>query len=119
MTRLQFNGCFLGLPGAGEQLWHCDNEHLFTSEPNFDILGSKSDGFFENNNTQAILPCHILNIFIPLVDVEAGNGGTEFCLGSHFFNKFSPDDVVWQDNAWKERVGFTDDSVGIKVSVLN
>lgn len=115
MTRLQFNGLLMGVPGAAEQLWHCDNEHLFTSEPDLEVLGERNN-FFEQGDTNSILPCHIMNIFIPLVDVEPGNGGTEFCLGSHFNNKFCTDDVVWQDNAWKERVGFHEDSVGIKVS---
>jgi len=117
MTRLLYNGLLMGVPGAAEQLWHADGEHLFTSETDFSLLRSGNGGssLDDRTNVQTILPAHVLNIFIPLVDVEAGNGGTEFCLGSHFLNKFSPDDVVWQDNAWKERVGHTEDSVGIKV----
>ena len=33
------------------------------------------------------------------MDVESNNGGTEFCLGSHFNTKFFTEDIVWQDNA--------------------
>ena len=65
------------------------------------------------------MPAHCLNIFVPLVDVEVmityfkiysilfksktktgcfqgRNGGTEFCLGSHFHSKFMAEDIVWQ-----------------------
>jgi len=106
----------LALPGAVEQAWHSDCQHLFTSEPDFQITGEKSS-FFENNGnaTTSILPCHYLNVFIPLVDVNADNGGTEFCLGSHFFNKFTPEDIIYQNSAHKERIGYMDDGVHIKV----
>ena len=146
--------CLMSLPGAKEQLWHVDGEHLYTSEPNLACYGSTQqvrqylhncclhrhslytfigqhhhhhksyhhllchqDKFFKDNS--AILPAHCLNIFVPLVDVEVmityfkiystlfksktktgcfqgRNGGTEFCLGSHFHSKFMAEDIVWQ-----------------------
>ena len=64
----------------------------------------------------SILPAHCLNIFIPLVDVESNNGGTEFCLGSHFNTKFFTEDIVWQDSHWKDRIGFKGDVLAIKVN---
>ena len=56
------------------------------------------NSFFDKTNTQAILPAHCINVFIPLVDVGPENGATEFCLGSHFHTKNFPDDIVWQDD---------------------
>jgi len=117
MTNLNFNGCLMSLPGAKEQLWHIDGEHLFTSEENFQCNGKDVD-FFQKTDREpdAILPAHCLNIFVPLVDVESNNGGTEFCLGSHFHTKFFSDDIVWQDSRWKDRIGFKGDVLAIKVN---
>jgi hypothetical protein len=55
-------GCFLSLPGAGAQVYHQDGLHL---------------------NKQTQQPCHAVNVFIPLVDLQMKNGPTEFVLGSH------------------------------------
>ena len=112
MTALNFNGVLFSLPGAKEQLWHTDGEHLFTSESDFQCWSSNSyssedKAFFYKNNTQSILPAHCINVFIPLVDVGPENGATEFCLGSHFHTKHFVDDIVWQDDRWKDRIGFT------------
>lgn len=32
--------CLMSLPGAKEQLWHVDGEHLYTSEPELECYGS-------------------------------------------------------------------------------
>ena len=103
MTALNFNGVLFSLPGAKEQLWHTDGEHLFTSENDFECWSKNSskhseNSFFDKTNTQSILPAHCINVFIPLVDVGPENGATEFCLGSHFQTKNFPDDIVWQDD---------------------
>ena len=37
------------------------------------------------------LPCHILTVFIPLVDVCADNGATEFSLGTHLHHECDED----------------------------
>ena len=116
MTVMNFNGCLFSLPGAREQLWHIDGEHLFTSEPGFRPCGSQEVEFFRRDMTESILPAHCLNIFVPLVDVESDNGGTEFCLGSHFHTKFFSDDIVWQDSQWKDRIGFKGDVLALKVN---
>lgn len=55
-------GCFLSMPGAAPQEYHQDGVHL---------------------TTQTQRPCHAINVFVPLVDLNARNGPTEFCLGSH------------------------------------
>ena len=103
MTKLNFNGCLFTLPGAAEQLWHTDGEHLFSSEETFHCWGTDDDGknvaFFDNspetkNINQPILPAHCINIFVPLVDVGLENGPTEFCIGSHVHTKFFPDDIA-------------------------
>ena len=117
MTKMDFNGCLFSLPGAKEQLWHTDGEHLYTSEDHFKLCGQTEVDFFrKQNDVDSILPAHCLNIFIPLVDVESGNGGTEFCLGSHFHTKFFSDDIVWQNSEWKERIGFKGDVMSINVN---
>lgn len=55
-------GMFLSMPGSNKQVYHQDGPHL---------------------TTQYQKPCHAINVFIPLVDLTAENGPTEFCLGSH------------------------------------
>ena len=132
MTSLTFNGCLFSLPGANEQLWHTDGEHLFSSEGeefrcwgNNGEKGNKVDFFDRTSKAQGgatnnqILPAHCINVFVPLVDVDATNGATEFCIGSHFHTKFFEDDIVWQDNSWIDRIGFDGDIVTIKVNCLH
>ena len=132
MTSLTFNGCLFSLPGANEQLWHTDGEHLFSSEGEefscWGINGEKSNkvDFFDRTSkaqvgaaNNQILPAHCINVFVPLVDVDATNGATEFCIGSHFHTKFFEDDIVWQDNSWIDRIGFDGDIVTIKVNCLH
>ena len=43
--------------------WHADGPHLFEQGPT--------------------LPAHALNVFLPLVDLTAQNGPTQFAPGSH------------------------------------
>ena len=115
MTKMDFNGCLMSLPGAKEQLWHVDGEHLFSSEPGLQCYGDPEVQFFNQPDRSSVLPAHCLNVFIPLVDVEGSNGGTEFCLGSHFHSKFMGEDIVWQDSSWRDRIGFKGDVMQIKV----
>ena len=125
MTALNFNGALLTLPGSEEQLWHTDGEHLFSSEDDFHCWGpdGKNVAFFDKSggtmcktfSRQSILPAHCINLFVPLVDVREENGATQFCMGSHFHTKFFPDDIVWQDSTWKDKIGFDGDIVTIKV----
>lgn len=37
----------------------------------------------EHMDDEVQLPCHMLTVFVPLVDLSAENGATEFSLGSH------------------------------------
>ncbi|KAG7374026.1 phytanoyl-CoA dioxygenase family protein [Nitzschia inconspicua] len=53
-------------PGASHQSWHTDSEHLSMEEH---------------------LPCHCLNVFIPLVNVSPRLGPTEIIPGSHFMTR--------------------------------
>jgi hypothetical protein len=115
MTKMDFNGCLMSLPGAKEQLWHVDGEHLYSSEPGMQCYGEGEVAFFDQKDHGSILPAHCLNVFVPLVDVEGTNGGTEFCLGSHFHTKFLGEKIVWQDSAWKDRIGFDGEVMQIKV----
>jgi len=90
--RLQFNGVLMTLPGASEQLWHIDGEHLF-----------------HEASEVGTLPPHCLNIFLPLVPLNEENGGTEFCCGSTPLTSRGGDEIVWQREAWKDEIGFTGD----------
>jgi len=56
----------LSLPQAEDQAWHSDGPHL-------------------SLNTH--LPCHVLNVFVPLVDVTKDDGPTEFRPGSHYYTR--------------------------------
>lgn len=69
---LLFCGLLMTRGGAADQPWHTDGEHLFGPEV-------------------PTLPAHCLNVFLPLVDVNADNGGTEFCPGSHFLTAGVPE----------------------------
>jgi len=60
---LVHKGCFLSLPGSEKQVYHQDGVHL---------------------NQKVHKPCYAINVFIPLVDYDAANGPTEFCLGTHY-----------------------------------
>ena len=53
-------------PGAGDQRWHEDGAHVSRTEH---------------------LPCHCLNVFLPLVPVDAGNGATELRPASQRFTR--------------------------------
>lgn len=55
-------GAFLSMPGSAIQVYHQDGVHLTTKYQR---------------------PCHAINVFIPLVDLNMKNGPTEFCVGSH------------------------------------
>lgn len=64
---LLFSGVVLALGNldgseAQGQSWHSDGGHLYDDVD---------------------LPCHCLNVFVPLVDLDTLNGPTEFILGSH------------------------------------
>ena len=56
----------LSLPGAIDQAWHVDGGHLSITED---------------------LPCHCLNVFLPLVDVQLEDGPTELRLGSQWLTR--------------------------------
>lgn len=54
------------LPGALEQQWHADGGHV---------------------DVNMHRPCHVLNVFMPLVDVTENNGPTEMRPGGHFLSR--------------------------------
>jgi hypothetical protein len=58
-------GVFLSNPGSETQGYHQDGPHLSLHHQR---------------------PCHAINVFIPLIDLTARNGPTEFVLGSHFLD---------------------------------
>ena len=60
-------GCMLSQPGSEVQQWHSDGDH-------------------ESNERH--LPPHCLNVFVPLVQVTAANGGTELVPTTHIFRNY-------------------------------
>mmetsp|Transcript_25507 Transcript_25507/g.33328 ORF Transcript_25507/g.33328 Transcript_25507/m.33328 type:complete len:264 (-) Transcript_25507:422-1213(-) len=64
--RLIHQDVVIALPEAKEQQWHTDGSHL----------------------SQTVhLPCHCLNLFVPLVDLTESNGATELRPASHFLTR--------------------------------
>lgn len=56
----------MAIPGAPAQPWHADGGHVSLSQH---------------------LPCHVLNVFIPLVDVPLELGPTELRPASHYLTR--------------------------------
>ena len=56
----------VSLPGTQEQAWHCDGPHVSLTEH---------------------LPCHCLNVFIPLIDITMDCGPTAFRPESHMMTR--------------------------------
>ena len=63
-----FTGAVVAEPGAADQPMHMDGGHLFHATHGFE---------------QPQCPPHCVNVFLPLVDVTAENGPTEYWPGSH------------------------------------
>jgi ectoine hydroxylase-related dioxygenase (phytanoyl-CoA dioxygenase family) len=64
--RLLGRSVVMSLPGAAEQQWHVDGAHV-------DVATHR--------------PCHVLNVFFPLVDITPENGPTEVRPGSHYLSR--------------------------------
>lgn len=56
----------MATPGAADQSWHADGGHASLSEH---------------------LPCHVLNVFIPLIDIPLELGPTELRPGTHYHTR--------------------------------
>jgi len=63
---LLHSGVMLSMPASHNQNWHQDGPHL---------------------NFKTHLPCHALNVFVPLVDVNRANGGTEMVPTTHILGQ--------------------------------
>jgi len=63
---LLHSGVMLSLPGSHVQPWHQDGPHL---------------------DYRKHQPCHSLNVFVPLVDVDRANGGTEMVPTTHILGQ--------------------------------
>jgi ectoine hydroxylase-related dioxygenase (phytanoyl-CoA dioxygenase family) len=104
-----FNGLLWTQPGSAEQLWHVDGEHLYS-----DTDPAQSMAVTWGANTTACrradnLPAHCLNVFVPLVDITADNGATEFLLGSHK-RTGGGTELVWQDVGHRAAIGMEHDT---------
>jgi hypothetical protein len=56
----------ISTPGSSEQGWHADGGHV---------------------NLQKHLPCHVMNVFVPLHDLTFAMGPTEIRPGTHFHTR--------------------------------
>lgn len=56
------------------------NRSFVISQPGAEVQGWHSDG--PHVSITDYLPCHVLNVFIPLVNIDESNGPTEFRPGS-------------------------------------
>lgn len=77
----------LSLPGSHNQPLHQDGPHLTPSHKPLD----KGDDDLVPPKAQH-LTAHALNIFIPLVDLTAANGATEFYPTTHILRQYSRTD---------------------------
>jgi hypothetical protein len=75
---LKYAGLITSFPGSCDQPWHGDGPHLFES--------------------RLQCPSHALNVFIPLHDISASLGPTEFVPGSHKLAKAKNDNELLQSN---------------------
>eukprot|EP01040_Poterioochromonas_malhamensis_P000200 gene200-209_t len=62
--RIIHQSCVISYPGTEEQSWHSDGPHVSVTE---------------------YLPCHVFNVFIPLVDLTEELGPTEIRPESHHY----------------------------------
>ena len=95
-------GCMLSFPGSAVQPWHTDGPHIRgCGEAGAPVVtmdgpsgggggGSREGGGGDEDEeakdigkTHFIAPVHAINVFVPLVDLTADKGPTEFVPGSH------------------------------------
>ena len=91
-------GCMLSFPGSAMQPWHADGPHIRGSGEESELapIAAPADGDAgegaadEGSATDAgraapfVAPVHALNVFVPLVDLTADKGPTEFVPGTQF-----------------------------------
>jgi ectoine hydroxylase-related dioxygenase (phytanoyl-CoA dioxygenase family) len=83
----------VSLPSSPNQLWHQDVDPLFVSHG--DMLTSA------NNDPLFNLPPAGIVAIVPLCDVSASNGPTEFAAGTHFSN-IAPWKKMWLE--WNSKI---------------
>eukprot|EP00052_Salpingoeca_macrocollata_P009754 m.76667 g.76667 ORF g.76667 m.76667 type:complete len:272 (-) comp17242_c0_seq4:26-841(-) len=69
-AELKYSGCVVSLPGAADQNWHQDGDHLFPE-------------------TELQLPPHALTVFVALEDVHAAQGLPQLIPHSHQLENLS------------------------------
>lgn len=74
-AKLLFQGLVATEPGTGEQALHSDGPHVGEQWRLHDASADQALG--------AQHPCHCLTVFVPLVDLNADNGATNFLPGTH------------------------------------
>lgn len=76
---------YLSTPGAPAQNWHQDDTNLFGDRDSVAAVGL---GAMD-------LPLHAVTIMVPLLNITAEHGPTEFCVGSHALGGLD----YWTDTA--------------------
>lgn len=74
-ARLLFQGLVVSDPGTGPQALHSDGPHVPEQWRHVDPLAAKTVMHAQH-------PCHCLTVFLPLVDLTAENGATQFLAGT-------------------------------------
>ena len=92
---LLFSGLLMTLGGAAQQPWHTDGEHLFGPEV-------------------PTLPPHVLNVFVPLVDITPEIGGTELCPGSHHLTRGVPE-IYEQSSEHLKTIGWRGNPLALEI----
>lgn len=91
-ARLHFAGCVVALPGAEPQQWHRDGGSLYSvaelaraaAVPEAALVPDASAAF-------------AFQVFIPLVDLDVGNGPTQFMPDTHLAPEFAKLDRFYDE----------------------
>jgi ectoine hydroxylase-related dioxygenase (phytanoyl-CoA dioxygenase family) len=82
--RLYRCGVVVSLPGAGEQYWHSDGQHVGASS-GWQGLDRADEPAWQSTAADTSAPPHAICVFVPLVNLERSNGYTEFWAGSQHY----------------------------------
>lgn len=97
--RLLWRGLVVSEPGAPEQAVHADG-----------VCSRSRWSELTGHSPPAVLPCHALTVFVPLVDVGRNNGATRFYPGTH--------QTLWSAPALEAEAGEAGSSGGAGVAAV-
>jgi len=107
--KLHYMGCMLSQPQSACQQWHSDGDHLRCRHPRDPALPQPrgaherapahtmreqkaidDEGGRVEGSEDEHLPAYAVNVFVPLVDMDASLGPTEFVPTTHLLFNYDP-----------------------------